>query len=190
MKLHYKIILFLSLSLALNSCSKDDSSADEVQKDNSTLKTFKDVKFSLDFTEGFDAGRYFSTELGKSYKKSQIDATILPKIDVVFYSGSFSFNYFVSPSNVEYGIKNGATTLYINYQREQLTLEQFNKLEKGSDLDAIKVDADDNKSFPDSYVPNIVLFKNAAGKKGAIYIKSVQRVGYDPKIVVDIKIQK
>lgn len=71
-----------------------------------------------------------------------------------------------------------------------MTLEQFNKIEKSSDFDTAKIDENDGNAFPDNYIPNIVLFKNAAGKKGAIYIKSVIRVGYDPRIVVDIKIQK
>ncbi len=192
MKLNHKIILFLSCSLlALNSCSKDDSPSDVAPVDNSaTIKTFTDVTFSLDPAEGFNATRFFSTELGKSYKKAAIDAAILPKIDIVFTSGSSSLNYFTSPSNSEYGIKNGTTTMYINYQKDDLTVEQFNKIDKSSDFDAVKIAADDNNSFTDSNVPHIVLFKNAAGKKGAIYVKSVHRIGGDPRIVVDIKIQK
>lgn len=53
----------------LNSCSKDYSNTETIPTDTATIKTFKDITFSLDQEEGFDAGRYFSTELGKSYKK-------------------------------------------------------------------------------------------------------------------------
>jgi hypothetical protein len=192
MKLTPKIALLLFISSTLFiSCSDDDSTKkDTVATDNTTLKTFKDVTFSLDQSEGFDAGLYFSTELGKSYKTKQIDATILPKIDIVFYSSSYSLNYFTSPNDGDYGIKDATLSLFINTQKDLLTIDQFNKIEKGSEFDAIKIDADDDDSFPDSQMPNVVLFKNAAGKKGAIYIKSVHRVGYDPRIVVDIKIQK
>ncbi|PKB18217.1 hypothetical protein [Flavobacterium sp. 5] len=191
MKLPPKIALFLCLSVMLfNSCSSDDSKTETTKTDSATLITFTDVTFSLDQVEGFDAGRYFSTELGKSYKKSQIDATILPKIDIAFYSGGQSLDYFMSPNDSDYGIKNASLSLFINYQKDLLTIDQFNKIEKASDFDTLKIDTDDDESFPDSYTPNIVLFKNASGKKGAIYIKSVHRVGYDPRIVVDIKIQK
>lgn len=192
MKFTYKIALFVFISSMLfNSCSSDDETKkDSVVADTSTLKTFTDVTFSLDPSEGYDAGLYFSTELGKSYKTSKIDAATLPKIDIAFYSDSYSLNYFMSPSNADYGIKNATLTLFINAQKTILTIEQFNKIIKGSDFDSIKIDTDDDDSFPDDKTPNVVLFKNAAGKKGAIYIKSVHRVGYDPRIVVDIKIQK
>jgi hypothetical protein len=177
--------------MLFNSCSNDDeTNTNPTVTETTTLKTFKDVTFSLDRSEGYDAGLYFSTELGKSYKKSQIDATIASKIDVSFYSDSYSLNYFMSPNNSDYGIKGATLTLFVNAQKDILTIEQFNKIEKGTDFDTVKIDTDDDDSFPDSKMPNVVLFKNAAGKKGAIYIKSVHRVGYDPRIVVDIKIQK
>jgi hypothetical protein len=192
MKLTYKIALLAFISsMFLNSCSSDDETKTESNTtDTATLKTFTDVTFSLDQSEGYDAGLYFSTELGKSFKTSKIDAATLPKIDIAFYSANYSLNYFLSPNDAEYGIKNATLSLFINAQKDLLTIEQFNKMTKGSDFDTIKIDTDDDDSFPDDKTPNVVLFKNAAGKKGAIYIKSIHRVGYDPRIVVDIKIQK
>ena len=195
MKLTQKIALLLFISFTLFiSCSSDDSKKiDTAATDTTTsssLKTFKDVTFSLDRSEGFDAALYFSTELGKSYKTKQIDDNILPKIDVAFYSSSYKLNYFTSPNNADYGIKGASLTLFLNAQKNLLTIDQFNKIEKGSEFDAIKIETDDYDSFPDSQMPNVILFKNASGKKGAIYIKSVHRVGYDPRIVVDIKVQK
>jgi hypothetical protein len=190
MKLTPKIALFLCLSaMFFNSCSNDDSS-ETAKTDSETLKTFTDVSFSLDQSEGYDAGLYFSTELGKSFKTSKIDATVLPKIDIAFYSEDHSLNYFMSPNDDDYGISNATLSLFINYQQDILTINQFKKIEKASDFDSIKIDADDDDSFTDSNTPNVILFKNAAGKKGAIYIKSIHRVGYDPRIVTDIKIQK
>jgi len=192
MKLTYKISVFAFISaLLFNSCSSDDETKTvPVASDTTTLKTFKDVSFSLDQSEGYDAGLFFSTELGKSFKRSQIDATVTPKIDVVFYSAGSSLNYFLSPNDPDHGIKNGTLSFFINVTKDLLTIDQFNKIEKGSEFDALKIDGDDGDSFPDDKTPNIVLFKNTAGKKGAIYIKSVHRVGFDPRIVVDIKIQK
>jgi hypothetical protein len=192
MKLTNKITIlaFISMLILFNSCSKDDSSDDTAVKDTTTLKIFKDVAFTLDASEGYVAAKYFSTELGASYKAKQIDASILPKIDIAFNGSNSSLDYFLTPNDVDLGIKNAPLTLFVNYQKDLLTIDQFNKIEKGSDFDGIKITKDDGESFTDNLAPNIVLFKNAAGKIGAIYVKSVQRVGYDPKIIVDIKIQK
>lgn len=192
MKLTYTIAFLVCISaLLFNSCSSDDETkTDSSTTDTATLKTFTDVTFSLDQSEGYDAGLYFSTELGKSFKTSKIDATTLPKIDIAFFSANYSLSYFLSPNNDNYGIKNATTSIFINAPKDLMTIDQFNKITKGSDFENIKIDSDDDDSFPDSQMPNVVLFKNAAGKKGAIYIKSVHRAGYDPRIVVDIKIQK
>ncbi|CAN1514876.1 hypothetical protein MCETHM1_00907 [Flavobacteriaceae bacterium] len=192
MKLTYTIAFLVCISaLFFNSCSSDDETKNETSAtDNTTLKTFNDVTFSLDRSESYDAGQYFSTELGKSFKTSKIDATTLPKIDIAFFSASYTLSYFLSPNDADYGIKNASKTIFLNAPIGIINVDQFKKIEKGSDLDGYKIDADDDDSFPDSSMPNVVLFKNAAGKKGVIYIKSVHRVGYDPRIVVDIKIQK
>ncbi|PZX94556.1 hypothetical protein DOS84_03085 [Flavobacterium aquariorum] len=192
MKLTYKhTFLVLISSILFNSCSNDESTkTDPIVTDTSTLKTFTDVTFSLDRSEGYDAGLHFSTELGKSFKTNKIDAATLPKIDISFYSKNESLNYFLSPNDADYGIPNATTSFFINAAKELMTIDQFNKIIKGTDFETIKIDNDDDDSFPDSAMPNVVLFKNAAGKKGAIYIKSVHRVGYDPRIVTDIKIQK
>ncbi|MRX38924.1 hypothetical protein GJU43_06535 [Flavobacterium sp. LC2016-23] len=181
------LVLFVC-GTVFTSCSSDDKNENEVV-DTATLKTFKDVTFSLDEEEGFTATRFFSTETGKSYKKTQIDATILPKIDIAFYGENSSLNYFVSPNDPDDGILKATTTDYINYVKDQYTIDQFNKLENGADLNGLTI-VDDGETFPDNKLPLLVLFKNAAGKKGVIYVKSVHRVGGDPRIVVDIKIQK
>jgi hypothetical protein len=183
------LVLFVCATV-LTSCSSDDEKENEVAVvDTATLKTFKDVTFSLDTSEGFDAGLFFSTETGKSYKRSQIDATVLPKIDIAFFSDGASVNFFMSPNDPDDGLAKGTLTSYVNYVTDQFTIDQFNKLEKGEDLANVTITNDD-ESFPDSKLPLVVLFKTAAGKKGVIYVKSAHRVGYNPRIVADIKIQK
>jgi hypothetical protein len=182
------VVLFICATV-FTGCSKDDEKENEVVVDTATLKTFKDVSFSLDTKEGFDAGLFFSTETGKSYKRSQIDATILPKIDIAFNSYGYMINFFMSPNDSESDLKNASQTSFVNYVKDQFTIDQFSKLEKGADLDKLTIAADD-ESFPDNNAPLIILFKNAAGKKGAIHVKSVHRAGYNPRIVTDIKIQK
>jgi hypothetical protein len=184
-----KLVVSMIIATIFTSCSKDEEAKQVLAVDTSTLKTFKDVTFTLDSSEGFVATKFFSTELGKSYKKSQIDAAILPKIDLAFSGGSSSVNYFFSPNDATNGIKDGTTTAYMNYVTDQYTVVQFNALEKGKDLNSLTI-TDTGESFPDSYIPAIVLFKNATGKKGVIYVKSVTRVGFDPRITVDIKVQK
>lgn len=181
------LVVFAFASI-LTSCSSDDKETETEVVDTATLKTFKDVAFTLDSSEGYDAARFFSTETGKSYKKSAIDAAILPKIDIAFF-GSNSMTYFVSPSDSEDGIAGGKNTDFVNYVTNQYTADQFAKLEKGEDLANLTI-ADDDNSFSTTDLPKIILFKNAAGKKGVILVKSAQKVGFDPKIVVDIKIQK
>jgi len=183
-------LLLLFCTVFLTNCSNDDTTPNTVAPTTETLKTFTDVTFSLDRSEGYDAGLYFSTELGKSFKTSKIDATIASKIDIAFFSANYSLNYFLSPNDEDYGIKNASTSIFINAPKGTITIDQFKKIEKGSDFELYQIDKDDDDSFPDSQMPNVVLFKNAAGKKGAIHIKSVHRAGYDPRIVVDIKIQK
>lgn len=193
MRLIKKIVLLASIisTTLLNGCLKNDTKTEPVEAETTTLKTFQDIAFSLDKSEGYDAGLYFSTELGKSYKTSQIDAIVLPKIDIAFFNFDRSgVNYFMSPNDKDNGIKNAPLTLFINYTKNIFTVDQFNKITNGSDFDSIAITASDNESFPDSAAPNVVLFKNAAGKKGAICIKSIHRTGYNPRIVVDIKIQK
>ena len=181
------LVLFICGTL-LTGCSSDDN--DETAVEIGTLKTFKDVAFSLDYSEGFDAGRFFSTETGKSYKKSQINAEVLSKIDIAFYgTASNSFAYFLSPNDSENGVTGAKTTDYVNYVTDEFTVEQFNKIEKGEDL-ADLIITDDDESFSTDQLPRLVLFKNAAGKKGVIYVKSFHRVGFNPRIVVDIKVQK
>jgi hypothetical protein len=189
-----KKILLLSMIIVtiFTSCSKNDEKeavTPILPVDTSTLKTFKDVTFTLDASEGFTATKFFSTELGKSYKKSQIDATILPKIDIAFSGGSSSVNSFFSPNDATEGIKNATKTDCQNYVTTQYSVEKFNALEKGEDLNSLTI-TNDGESFPDSKLPILVLFKNAAGKKGVIYVKAVTRVGGDPRITVDIKVQK
>lgn len=181
------LVLFAFASI-LTSCSSDDKETETEVVDTATLKTFKDVAFTLDSSEGFDAARFFSTETGKSYKKSAIDAAILPKIDIAFF-GSSSMTYFVSPSDVDNGVAGGKTTEFVNYVTDEYTADQFAKLEKGEDLAKLEI-SEDGDSFSTESLPKIVLFKTAAGKKGVILVKSAQKVGFDPKIVVDIKIQK
>ncbi|KUJ60926.1 hypothetical protein AR687_16105 [Flavobacteriaceae bacterium CRH] len=185
----FAVVLFICASI-FTGCSSDEDNNEPEVVDTATLKTFKDVSFALDSSEGFDSGRFFSTETGKSYKKSQIDAAVLSKVDIAFYgSSSNTFAYFLSPNDSEVGIAGGTSTIYVNNVTTEYTVAQFNKLEKGEDLANVTV-TDDGDSFPTSDLPRVVLFKNAAGKKGVICVKSVHNVGFDPRIVVDIKIQK
>jgi len=189
MKISKKIALVLFIcATILTGCSSDDK--DETVVETETLKSFKNITFSLDYSEGFDAGRFFSTATGKSYKKNQIDASVLSKVDIAFYGTAInSFAYFLSPNDTEDGIAGATNTDYVNYVTDEFTVEQFNNLKKGEDLTNLNI-TDDGKSFSTDQLPRIILFKNAAGKKGAIYVKSVHKVGYDPRIVVDIKVQK
>jgi hypothetical protein len=192
MNLTKKIALLVFINIISFNChSKIDPNKNiTVLIDNGTLNTFKDVQFTLDHTEKSNPTLFFSTVLGKTFRAKEIDQTILPKIDIALYSPEKSLTFFTSPNDKEYGIKDATLSFFLNNVKNQLTIDQFNKIEKASDFDHLKIDTDDDDSFTDEKTPKIVLFKNAAGKKGAIYIKSIHRDGYNSIILVDIKIQK
>jgi hypothetical protein len=192
-----KMFLLLAIgavvSSTLISCSKDKENAVAPVVDNSTMVTYKDVTFSLVNDESADAGRFFSTQTGKSYKRAAIDGATAPKIDIAFSNMDHTVNFFISPKNTVYispAIVGATETIFINHVTNQLTAAEFDGMTDDSKLKTLTIDANDDNSFGRSTFPVIILFKNAAGKKGAIKVKSIHEVGMDPRIVVDIKVQK
>lgn len=151
---------------------------------NNAILEFKDVEFAIEAGNA-TYGRYFSIELGKIIKDSEVTADNGPKIDLVFAS-MVTMYYFDSPDNADYNITGGTKTLVMNYlSNDELTVDDFDKMESDSLLKTLKVSHADD-SFGSSTIPNIILFKNAAGKIGAIKAKEVKT----DVIVADIKVQK
>ena len=76
-------LLFLNMQL-FTSCTNDESAKLDAVSETAKLKTFTDITFSLDQFEGFDAALYFSTELGKAYKKNKLTLIFYPKLILYF----------------------------------------------------------------------------------------------------------
>jgi hypothetical protein len=190
-----KIFLLLSIGVmvfsTLTSCSDKDKKNDVVPAvDNSTIVTYNNVSFSLLNDESGNAGRFFSTKTGKSYKGMQMNATIIPDVDLGFSNLGCDIWVFTSLDNTKYFSFSRATkTIIINYPGSKLAPADFDAITNDTKLNGLLIDANDDDSFYKLNLSSIILFKNAAGKKGAIKIKSIE-TGVDPRIIVDIKVQK
>ena len=191
-----KIFLLLSIGViafsTLTSCSDKDKKNDVVPVvDNSTIVTYNNVSFSLLNKESGNAGRFFSTKTGESYKGMQVNATILPNIDLGFSNLGCNRLIFISLDNAKYFSFSGATkTIIDNYPGSKLTPADFDAITNDAKLKDLSIVASDDGSPNTLNLSSIILFKNAAGKKGAIKIKSIVETGTDPRIIVDIKVQK
>lgn len=190
-----KIFLLLSIGVmafsTLTSCSDKDKKNDVVPVvDNSTIVTYNNVSFSLLNNESGKAGRFFSTKTGISYKGIQMNATIVPDVDLGFSNLGCNIWAFTSLDNTRYFSFSGATkTIIVNYPGSKLTPADFDAITNDAKLKDLIIDGIDD-DFYKLDISSIILFKNAAGKKGAIKIKSIVEIGVDPRIIVDIKVQK
>jgi hypothetical protein len=171
-------------------------------KPNTGLRYFKDVRLGIN-TAHTSIGSFFSTYLRKVLVKDSVNAANGPYIDLCFFglSQSFSFNRFLSPTDVQdltFAAIPGATyTTIINKQEScncgvSLTPGEFDTITAGSFFNNLSIVATQAGSteFNNTTVPRVVLFKNAAGKKGAVKIKQFVQQGDVSYIICDIKVQK
>ncbi len=188
--------------LAGNGKQTDTVSKTITIKPNSGLRTFTDIKLGINSAHS-TMGSFFSTQLRQAFKQGEIDAANGSKIDLVFFglSESFAFNLFVSPDAAVAltfaAIPGAQKTRYVNVQETcscspTLTADDFDAITNGSKLQTlnIPVGTSNNSSFSNAVTPRVVLFQNAAGKKGAIKIKQFVQDGPRSYILCDIKIQK
>ncbi|OWP75549.1 hypothetical protein [Flavobacterium oreochromis] len=94
--------------------------------------------------------------------------------------------YFTSPDDKDdnFNIPNASKTAFKNY-KSGLSSVDFDNMTDDSKLKNLDI-IDDGESIGTLTFPVIVLFKNAAGKKGAIKLKSINA----DRLLVDIKVQK
>jgi len=159
------------------------------------IVTFNDIK--LGAVNGQEStGSVFSSTFGTIYKTSQIPPYAAHNIDIA-YVGINGMQFFEAPSKVqEWGltaIPNPTETYFINYIESSgitFTPTMFDNMTDDSALRSLVINAD-NESFPSGSgaVPRIVLFSNAAGKKGVIKIKEVVG-GVNGYIIFDLKVQE
>jgi PKD repeat protein len=185
-----------------NGKQSDSTQQTIIVRPNTGLRTFTNVKLGIN-TAHSTIGSFFSTRLRRVFKQGEVTSSNGPLIDIVYYglSSSFSFNLFSRPDSVQlwaFSSIVGATyTKLVNKQEScgcgtPFTETAFNNTINGSTLAALTVTETYNGllAFNNSVVPRIVLFQNAAGKKGAIKIKQYVVDGQQSYILCDIKVQK
>jgi hypothetical protein len=173
-----------------------------VVKPNTGLRSFTDVKLGIN-TAHATIGSFFSTRLRRVFKQGEVTAEAGSKIDIVYFglSESFNYNQFIRPDSAQYwtfgAIPNATITKRVNSQElcgcsAGFTSSDFDNVVNGSAFNSITVSETPGgiTPFNNTTVPRIVLFQNAAGKKGAIRIKQFVQNGQQSYILCDIKVQK
>jgi PKD repeat protein len=155
---------------------------------NSAIVHYKDIALGRDVSST-TYGRFFSTETGIVYKAGEVNATTGPKIDLAYSHIGNPVNYFASPddSREKYNIPGATTTMIINYPAKSLGVSAttFDNANDDSFIKDVAIDTSDNESFGTTN-PNIILFKTASGKKGAIKTTAIN----SDRLLVYIKVQK
>jgi len=172
----------LLCSILFVSCSKDDDNNNMPEtggEAEASLVTFNDVEFSLD-----DSARFFSTSTGMMHSAEEATTSkeIGPTIDIVGASNT-GLIAFDSPSDPRTDVVEGTKTKF-QYQDVSITAADFEAIMDDSKLKDLTI-ADQNESLPISS-KEVILFENAAGKKGAIKIKAIN----SNRLLVDIKMMK
>ncbi len=184
MKTKFLSGLFL-LSVLFISCSKDDDAGTpavggEAQE---TISTFTDVSFDLDGSSS-DPSTLFSTSSGKSYKVSEVNSTNVASIDISSFVLQ-AFIAFQSPDDVSPAIS-GATTSKFQHTDVSFTSADFDAAADDTKLKTLSVTDDGESISSTDATGKIIIFENAAGKKGAIKIKAINA----QRVLVDIKVMK
>jgi hypothetical protein len=171
-------------------------------KPNTGLRTFTNIKLGIN-TAHETIGSFFSTRLRRVFKKDEVSSENGDKIDLIYFglSESFSYNQFIRPDSAQNwtfaAIPNASVTKIINSQEicncgVSFTETDFNSVTNGTAFNNISVTASEagRTPFASGITPRIILFENAAGKKGAIRIKQFVQDGQRSYILCDIKVQK
>lgn len=158
-------------------------------------RNYQNLKLGI-ITAHDSLGSYFSTQLGEFFKgDEELTAIEGAAIDITFFGidENFNFSQFVSPNKInEKGFESiiaATNTKFLNNQVlftpqdfEQFDLTTVNLLPIKTTLEITK--------FIAKPLPQVVLFENAKGKKGAILVKEMVKMGALSYILVDIKVIK
>lgn len=172
---------------------------------NTNLREFKNVKLGVSTTHNNDViGSFFSLKARKVYTKSQLTGEIEKDIDLIFYgvNSTFKRNSFVSPDRLSEttfdDLQVAKKTLFINSLESckcsaKLSVSEFDMMVDDTLFQNLTITETKGglKTFNNTMVPRIVLFRTQEGKKGAIKIKSYHVNGENNSyILVDIRVQK
>ena len=169
---------------------------------NSRLRSFQNIRLGINSAQA-STGSFFSTYLRKVISRDDVNSSNGPLIDICYFglSSGFTFNKFISPTEADQWtfqpIPGAQPSIIINKQEScgcgtNVTPAQFDAISSGSFFDAVPVvqTVPGMMEFDNSLLPRVVLFKNAAGKKGAIKITGFVADNVNSYIICDIKIQK
>jgi hypothetical protein len=159
------------------------------------FRIYKDIKLGISSAHA-SVGSFFSSTLGKQFKANdKIEDIEAPNIDLAFLGldQKFSFMQFVSPSKVaDVGfepIKTASATRFLNNQTLVLAID-FETIDKQK-LASLPISKTlEITKFISPTLPQVVLFENSKGKKGAILVKEAKNDGANSYILVDIKVLK
>ena len=186
MKAKFLSSLFLFSVLFISCSSDDDSGAPDDGNNGETqgeISTFTDIPFELIGTSS-DPSILFSTSSGTSYKVSEVNTTNVASIDIASFTLQ-QFIAFESPDIIEPTLT-GATTSKFQHLDVTFTAADFDSATDDTKLKDLTIVGDEDSISSTDATNKIILFENAAGKKGAIKIKAINA----QRVLVDIKVQK
>jgi PKD repeat protein len=186
----YKIILETSNGKV----TKTSSTEIELQADKG-YRLFENIKFGIASAQD-SLGSYFSTSLGKVFRgKDIISAADGSAIDIVFFGldQKLSFSQFISPQKVaEKGflpIVSATNTKFLNSHNLAFAAN-FETIDQAF-LTGLPISKSvEITKFIPLALPQVVLFENSKGKKGAILVKEFVAKGDLSYIAADIKVLK
>ncbi|GHV14890.1 hypothetical protein FACS1894169_04740 [Bacteroidia bacterium] len=164
------------------------------------LLSFTNIKMGINTTHT-QIGSFFSSNLGKTLTKNEINTTTGSLIDFAFFGldQTFTYNQFISPDKVQQtafeAIPNAVYTKVINSQElvgVQLSPTSFDAIADGKVFANLNITetAKGMTPFDKSLSNRIVLFQTSDGRKGAIKVTDYIVAGKQSYIIADIKIQK
>lgn len=164
------------------------------------LLSFTNVRIGIN-TAHASIGSLFSSILGKTLTKNEIDTTTGALIDFAFFGldQTFTYNQFISPDRVQQTafetIPNAIYTKVINSQElvgVQLSPGSFDAIADGNAFVNLNITETTRGMTPfDKSLNNrIVLFQTQDGRKGAIKIIDYVSDGKQSYIIANIKVQK
>jgi len=165
---------------------------------NTNLRVLHDLKLGINTAQN-TIGCYFSTAARKVYPKDSL-RTIRTPVDIVFYglNSDFTFNRFIAPDQtgtVGLPVIPSAThTQLINMQElcgcgAAMSATAFDNMSNDALLQSMSISetAAGLQAFDNTLLPRVVLFRTAAGVKGAIKIKQYVDNGAQSYIIADMK---
>lgn len=164
------------------------------------LLSFTNIKIGIN-TAHASIGSFFSSILGKTLTKNEIDTTTGALIDFAFFGldQTFTYNQFISPDRVQQtafeAIPSAIYTKVINSQElvgVQLSPSSFDAIADGNAFANLTITETIKGMTPfDKSLSNrIVLFQTQDGRKGAIKIIDYVSDGKQSYIIANIKVQK